>query len=768
MQSVICFSHLRWHFVFQRPQHLMTRFARVCPVYYFEEMVITADGTMPRLERNQDAPSGVCVVTPTFPQHWQGDHSTEIRSLLDDFMARERIENPVLWYYTPMMYAFSKHITASCTVYDCMDELANFKFAPSDIVQREQELLHAADIVFTGGYSLYEHKRHAHHNVHPFPSSVDVAHFGAARALRKESHDKENRRTTPRLGFHGVIDERMDLELLAQIADARPEWTWVLVGPVVKIDPASLPQRPNIHFPGAMHYEELPRFLAELDVAIMPFAINEATRFISPTKTPEFFAGGLPVVSTEIRDVVQRYGHLRALKLASSAAEFVRGCEAALNLHAESAQWLVELDENLAQDSWDSTFGAMLTLVADIERSDVRPRHTNASRGRAPSVPEYDYLVVGAGFAGSVLAERLACGSDKRVLVIDRRDHIGGNAFDEYDTAGILVHRYGPHIFHTNSDRIVQYLSRFTEWRPYEHRVLASVAHKLLPIPINRTTLNMLYDAGLQSEADVEAFLAARTVAIADVRTSKDILLSTIGRDLYELFFRCYTQKQWGLDPSQLDKAVAARVPVRMDLDDRYFTDKHQCMPLHGYTRLFENLLSHRNITVKTGVTFNAPVHQTLARHTIFSGPIDEFFGLRFGPLPYRSLTFERSTLNQEQFQSVGVVNYPSADVGYTRITEYKHLTGQQHRQTSLTYEFPSAAGEPYYPIPSPESKALYGRYLQLAAAETNVTFVGRLGTYKYFNMDQVVGQALATYQRLEPECSVSSTRHDVPPMVYA
>ncbi|MBC8087175.1 MAG: UDP-galactopyranose mutase [Phycisphaerae bacterium] len=745
----------------------MTRFAKQCPVYYFEEGVDTADVAAPQLQLQRDDPSGVCVVTPLFPNGWSGNRNTQLQTFVNELVAREGLQRPVLWYYTPMMLSFSSHLRNSRVVYDCMDELANFKFAPADILEREQQLLNLADVVFTGGYSLYEHKRTMHANVHPFPSSVDVHHFAQARELRKLFVESATS-PAPRFGFHGVIDERMDLELLAEVADAKPEWQWVMVGPVVKIDPASLPVRANIHYLGSKTYNELPGFLASLDVAIMPFAINDATRFISPTKTPEYFAGGLPVVSTEIRDVAQRYGHLQALKIGSSAAEFLRGCEAALELTVGSKEWRDEVDAVLSQDSWDATFQRMLTHVTATVSSVVPIQDAPAARDSQKSAPHYDYLVVGAGFAGSVLAERLAAGSGKKVLVIDRRDHIAGNAFDEYDEAGVLVHRYGPHIFHTNSDRIFQYLSRFTEWRQYEHRVLASVGDQLLPIPINRTTLNMLYDASLQTETDVEAFLAERAVSISDIRTSKDILLSSIGTELYEMFFRGYTQKQWGLDPSQLDKAVAARIPVRTCTDDRYFTDKHQSMPLHGYTRMFENLLDHKNITVLTGVQYDPETHGKLALHTIYSGPIDEYFGNCFGPLPYRSLTFQRATLNQSQFQSVGVVNYPSEDVEYTRITEYKHLTGQLHRQTSLTYEIPSATGEPYYPIPSPANHALYARYVALAEQETNVSFVGRLGTYKYYNMDQVVGQALATYQRLEPETSASAIRRESSLLAYA
>jgi len=309
-----------------------------------------------------------------------------------------------------------------------------------------------------------------------------------------------------------------------------------------------------------------------------------------------------------------------------------------------------------------------------------------------------------------------------------------------------MVHRYGPHIFHTNSDEVFAYLSRFTRWRPYEHRVLASVADKLVPIPINRTTLNTLYGLDLHDEAAAAAFLAARAEP-REIRTSEDVVVAAVGQELYETFFRGYTRKQWGLDPSELDKAVTARVPTRTDTDDRYFTDRHQAMPLHGYTAMFEAMLDQPNITVQTGVDFaDCDVR---ADHTVFTGPVDEYFGHRFGRLPYRSLEFRHETHDVARYQPVAVVNYPSPDTPFTRITEYKHLTGQQSPRTSISHEIPRGEGDPYYPVPRPENQALYRRYAALADALPDVSFVGRLATYRYYNMDQVVGQALATYRRL-------------------
>ncbi len=329
----------------------------------------------------------------------------------------------------------------------------------------------------------------------------------------------------------------------------------------------------------------------------------------------------------------------------------------------------------------------------------------------------YDYLIVGAGFAGSVLAERLASQHGARILLIDRRPHIGGNAFDERNDAGILYHKYGPHIFHTNSDQVVEYLSQFTDWRPYEHRVLAEVRGAQVPIPINRTTLNLLFDAGLETDADAAAFLASRAENVDDIATSEDVVINAVGRELYELFFRGYTRKQWGLDPSELDKSVTARIPTRTNTDDRYFADTFQAMPRDGYTAMFETMLASPLIERRLGTDCRDVRDSIDFDHLIFTGPIDEYFDFRFGKLPYRSLKFDHKTLEQERYQPVGTVNYPAEDVPYTRISEYKHLTGQQAPRTTITYEYPSAEGDPYYPIPRPENQALFKRYEALGDA---------------------------------------------------
>jgi UDP-galactopyranose mutase len=359
----------------------------------------------------------------------------------------------------------------------------------------------------------------------------------------------------------------------------------------------------------------------------------------------------------------------------------------------------------------------------------------------------FDYLIVGAGFAGSVIAERLARVADKKVLLIDRRNHIGGNAYDHYNDDGLLVHRYGPHIFHTNSREVFEYLTQFTQWRQYQHRVLACVDGQLLPIPINLDTINRLYGLRLNS-FEVEEFLASKAEKRERLRTSEDVVVSKVGRDLYEKFFRNYTRKQWDLDPSELDASVTARVPTRTNRDDRYFTDAYQAMPKHGYTRMFENMLDHPNIKVMLNVDYREIERLIPHRELVFTGPVDEFFDYRFGKLPYRSLHFEHETVDKPVFQPAPVVNYPN-DFLYTRVTEFKYLTGQEHSKTAIVYEYPRGEGDPYYPVPRPENAELYQKYKALADATKGVHFVGRLATYKYYNMDQVVAQALTTFRKI-------------------
>ena len=359
-----------------------------------------------------------------------------------------------------------------------------------------------------------------------------------------------------------------------------------------------------------------------------------------------------------------------------------------------------------------------------------------------------DYLIVGAGFAGSVLAERLATVAGKRVLICDKRNHIGGNAYDHYNEAGILVHKYGPHIFHTNSKDVFDYLSKFTQWRQYEHHVLASVDGMLVPIPINLETINRLYNMNLSS-SEMARFLDSVAEKRDEIRTSEDVVVSKVGRELYEKLFRNYTRKQWDLDPSELDAAVTARLPVRTSRDTRYFTDTYQAMPLHGYTRMFENMLDHPNIKIVLNADYLEVASEIKYREMIYTGPVDEFFDYRFGKLPYRSLYFKHETHDREKYQIEAVVNYPN-EHSYTRITEFKYLTGQVHPKTSIVYEYPQAEGDPYYPVPKPENHELYLKYKALAESTTGVHFVGRLATYKYYNMDQVTAQALTVFRKLE------------------
>jgi UDP-galactopyranose mutase len=359
----------------------------------------------------------------------------------------------------------------------------------------------------------------------------------------------------------------------------------------------------------------------------------------------------------------------------------------------------------------------------------------------------FDYLIVGAGFAGSVLAERLANGSDKKILICDKRSHIAGNAYDFYNDEGILIHKYGPHIFHTNSTEVFDYLSNFTEWRSYAHRVLASVDGMLVPMPINLDTINKLYGLNLTA-FEVEKFFESLAEKRDQIRTSEDVVVSKVGRELYEKFFKNYTRKQWGLDPSELDASVTARVPTRTNRDDRYFTDSHQAMPKHGYTRMFEKMLDNPNIKIMLNCDYREIINQITFKEMIYTGPVDSFFDYRYGKLPYRSLEFKHESHDTEQFQVAPVVNYPN-EQAYTRITEFKYLTGQEHKKTSVVYEFPKAEGDPYYPIPRKENADIYAKYKVLAEARSDVHFVGRLATYKYYNMDQIVAQALMTYGKI-------------------
>jgi glycosyltransferase involved in cell wall biosynthesis len=364
---LICFSHLRWNFVFQRPQHLMCRFSRDMTVIYWEEPIEIGpkETAFLQVREAEDAPN-VRIVVPHLPQGMPEEaREAALKRLLDAHLSALR-GRLIAWYYTPMMLPFSRHLDADVTVYDAMDELSKFRFAPPMLLDLEQELLARAGIVFTGGSSLYEAKKDRHPNVHCFPSSVDRAHFAKARARQFDSADQEDL-PRPRFGFYGVLDERFDTQLLDEVARMRPNWSFVMVGPVVKIAPEDLPRRPNIHYLGPKTYDQLPAYLAGWDVALMPFAMNESTQFISPTKTPEYLVGGRPVVSTPIRDVVRHYGHLEGVRIARDADSFVAGCDKALELSRNpESGWLAEADLMLFATSWDTTQARMAGLVADL------------------------------------------------------------------------------------------------------------------------------------------------------------------------------------------------------------------------------------------------------------------------------------------------------------------------------------------------------------------------------------------------------------------
>jgi UDP-galactopyranose mutase len=364
----------------------------------------------------------------------------------------------------------------------------------------------------------------------------------------------------------------------------------------------------------------------------------------------------------------------------------------------------------------------------------------------------FDYLIVGAGFAGAVLAERLASAAGRRCLVIDRRDHIGGNSYDERDAAGILLHRYGPHYFRSNSQAIVDYLSQFTAWHPVEYEILSRTHGQLWNFPINLNTFEQLLGRPSTSE-EMERTLAEWREDIPNPRNSEEVIISQVGRRLYEMFFENYTLKQWKRHPRDLDASVCGRIPIRFNRDNRYLSERFQALPADGYTALFERMLDHPNITIELGADFR-DVRDTIPfKRLIYTGMIDEYFDFCFGPLPYRSLRFERETLPQEFFQPAMQVNYPN-DEAFTRIVEIKHATGQQSPVTTIVREYPDdyePGKDAYYPIPAPDCRAIYQRYAELAASRPEVCFVGRLAQYRYYNMDQVVAMALKTFGKLEP-----------------
>lgn len=369
-----------------------------------------------------------------------------------------------------------------------------------------------------------------------------------------------------------------------------------------------------------------------------------------------------------------------------------------------------------------------------------------------------DVLIAGCGYAGIVLAERLASQCGLHCLIVERREHIGGNSYDEHDAAGVLIHKYGPHYFRTNSERIRDYLSQFTEWHPVEYQILSQAEGRLWQFPINLNTFEQLLGRPSTSE-EMERTLAEWRVAIESPQNSEDVIVSQVGWRLYEMFFKNYTRKQWKRDPKELDPSVCGRIPVRTNRDNRYLSEKFQALPKEGYTAMFRRMLDHPKIEVRLGVDFREIRPQVQCRHVIYTGMVDEYFDFRFGPLPWRSLRFEPETLAQEWFQPVMQVNYPN-EHEFTRIVEIKHATGQQLPVTTIVREYPAdyaPGGEAYYPIPAPDAKALYERYAALAEQEPGVSFVGRLATYRYYNMDQVVGMALTEFEKLRARLAPSS-----------
>jgi UDP-galactopyranose mutase len=371
----------------------------------------------------------------------------------------------------------------------------------------------------------------------------------------------------------------------------------------------------------------------------------------------------------------------------------------------------------------------------------------------------FDFLIVGAGFAGSVLAERLASQLGKSCLIVERRNHIGGNAYDRYDEAGVLLHDYGPHYFRTNSQRIIDYLSQFTEWRQVEYKILSWTLGRFWQFPINLNTFEQLIGRPSTSE-EMQAKLAEWRVDIDNPKNSEEVIISQVGWKLYEMFFKNYTRKQWQRDAKDLDATVCGRIPIRTNRDDRYLSEKFQALPKDGYTAIFRRMLAHPMIETRLNTDYREVRRHVAFRRLIFTGPIDEYFDYRFGRLPYRSLRFEPETLAQEFFQPTMQVNYPN-DYDFTRIVELKHATGQKLPLTTIVREYPENFGpgrEPYYPVPAPDARALYQKYADLAAAEKKVSFVGRLATYRYYNMDQVVGMALAEFDRLQRNADIRVT----------
>ncbi|GJQ48158.1 MAG: UDP-galactopyranose mutase [Candidatus Kuenenia stuttgartiensis] len=363
---------------------------------------------------------------------------------------------------------------------------------------------------------------------------------------------------------------------------------------------------------------------------------------------------------------------------------------------------------------------------------------------------KFEYLIVGAGFAGCTLAERIATQHNKKVLLVEQRNHIGGNTYDDYNDDGILIQKYGPHIFHTNSKEVWDYLCQFTEWNNYVHRVIAKVNGKEVYLPISLDTMEQLYNRNFTPE-ELENYFNEHRIKIDEIKNSRDVVVSQVGEELYNLFFKNYTKKQWGVYPEELDAQVTKRLPVRSNRDTRYFTDTWQGIPKYGYTKMFEKMLDNKNIHILLNTDYKEIIASVKFDKLIFTGPIDYFFDYMHGKLPYRSLDFRFETLNTEKYQNAAVVNFPN-DHDYTRITEFKHFYFQKHEQTTICFEYPKDDGEPYYPVPMPVCQEIYIKYKKEADKLKNVYFIGRLAEYRYLNMDQVILEALKLFERLKNE----------------
>ncbi len=676
------------------------------------------------------------IVVPHLPEGMTEDaREAALQRLLDAHLAS--IRGPLIaWYYTPMMLPFSRHLDADLHRLRRMDELSKFQFAPAHLLELEQELIDRADVVFTGGSSLYEAKKDRHDNVHCFPSSVDRAHFAKARVRQFEPADQEDL-PRPRLGFYGVIDERFDIELLGQGRRNAPRLV-VRHGRPGREDrrrrPAEAAQHPLSR--AARPTTQLPAYLSGWDVALMPFAMNESTEFISPTKTPEYLAGGKPVVSTPIKDVVRHYGQLEGVQIAVDAGRVRRRLR-------EGAGAVAQAGKRLARRGRPAAVGDEL---GHHPGAHGRPDRTTCSE-RAPA------RRTGPAGSGGMSAP-LRAPSTAPLRLSDRRRRLcrlgprraageparRARAADRparrMSAAMPMTSRTRPGSCTTSTGRTsstptASRSSTTCRSSPSGGRTsiacCAVVRDQLVPIPINRTTLNELFDLDLKTDEEAADYLASRAEPVDEIQTSEDVVINAVGRELYELFFQGYTRKQWGLDPSELDKSVTARIPTRTNTDDRYFTDTFQAMPRDGYTAMFERMLDHPLIEVRTGVDFrDVQGRGRDADHIIYTGPIDEYFDLplRQAALPQPEVRSPDAGAGAVPAGRDGQLSR-AEDVPYTRISEYKHLTGQELRVTTITYEYPSAEGDPYYPIPRPENQELFKRYEALADATEGVTFVG-------------------------------------------